>query len=178
MDCVKYAVGSWKLLSENRWVAHQLKLTHDVQLLEGQPMEELNSFYKRTRSGCSWHTGLPSSKFKWQHFSILSGKREEIDIPRPPPCKPLCDCSLIAVRRLKEPTQTAPAPVGRLETPGTELQLINISAIFHEWLHMRESSISIQTPERIINHFDRTAFQSFSSSFSFVVKVKELSFGH
>lgn len=43
--------------------------------------------------------------------------------------------------------------------------------------HETELNITIQVPERNINHFDITAFQSFSSSVSFVVKVKELSFG-
>lgn len=43
--------------------------------------------------------------------------------------------------------------------------------------HEPELSITIKVPERNINHFDITAFQSFSSSVCFVVKVKELSFG-
>lgn len=61
-----------------------------------------------------------SFQFTLQHFSILSAKIEEIDVsswespPHPNkltcPSEPMCDCSLIAVGRLKEPIQSTAAP--------------------------------------------------------------------
>lgn len=124
-------------------------------------------------------------KFMWQHFSFLSEKIDEIDVyswdPPPPPNKltcqseSMCDCSLIAVRRLKETSETiaAPAACGSPANIPNRIPINKHCSNFPcNWLNTEKERAQHNPHENNINHLDIKAFQSFQSSVSFAVKVR------